>query len=150
MTGAHLHLILNHVPIFFCLFSVGLLIYSWRYTNAEALSGGLFMMIIAGVGAAAAYWTGIFAEKTIKNYPDIDLASIHQHENLARYGLWGMIVLGIICMPLLLFAQRRITSKFLATMPSLIIIAGISEFALLGKVAQIGGKIRHEEIRDAE
>lgn len=147
MNPAHLHLLVNHIPIFLCLIGLALLVYSLGIKSYEVQKVSLGLLVLAGLSAFAGYFSGESAEVVIKNYPNISFSIMEKHENLALYALIGIIFLSLISLASLLFAKYLQSKNKAKLLMSLILLVGLAEAILLAQVAQLGGKIRHEEIR---
>ena len=92
MTGVHLHLLANHVPILGTLFALILLAASFFVAPDVLRRTALVVLIVSAVAGAVAYFTGEPAEDAIRGFPGVQRALIHEHEEMAEVA-W--IVTGI-------------------------------------------------------
>jgi uncharacterized membrane protein len=147
ITAAHLHLALCHVPILAILFGLGWLIYGvWR-GNREIQKGALVMFVAAAVLAVPLYLTGGTATGAVKGLPGFSDRILEQHQEAAGVTLAGCIALGLLALTgLILFRGRPIGPWFSVLLLSVALVAG----GLVVWAANLGGQIRHSEIRPQE
>ena len=80
MNYTHLHLLINHLPVFGTFLGFIILIYG-MYAKSDATKTAAYLVfLIAGVGGAIAYYTGDPAEDTVKHLSGIVKGSVHEHE----------------------------------------------------------------------
>lgn len=144
MNKAHLHLLLNHLPIILPLVAVVLLGIGIVRKLRVLGQAACIVFIVSAIFAFASMQTGEGAEDAIKNLPGVSRKLIHQHEE--RAGTFTLISygLGILSIILLWSYSRR---------PQL--VNGIGVFLLISAIAVLvtgyltgmsGGLIRHPEI----
>ena len=145
MNAAHLHLVLNHAPLFGVLFgALGLAVALLRRSDDMArLSLGL--LLIGGLLAVPAKLTGEEAEEIVEEIGGISHDVIHEHEEAGETatiaaGLLGLVALG----GLLGFRQRAVPRGFLAA----VLLGSLAVGGWVGYTNYLGGQIRHTEIRD--
>ena len=105
--GAHLHLLVNHAPIFGSLFALALLIASY-FTSADVLRRTAFVVLIAtAIAGATADLSGDPAEKTVRGLPGVRREDIDAHSQMGdkAYILGG--VLGVLAVGALVRWRRR-------------------------------------------
>jgi len=106
-TGAHLHLLVNHSPIFGSLFALALLIASY-FTSADIFRRTAFVVLIAtAIGGAAADLSGDAAEEAVKGLPGIKRELIDAHSQMGdkAYILAG--ILGVLALIALVRWRRE-------------------------------------------
>ncbi|WP_179862316.1 DUF2231 domain-containing protein [Longibacter salinarum] len=145
MSGHHLHLALNHIPVLGLLFATGILAYAvWRDQDAAVrISLGLF--VVSGLGAVAAYLTGEEAEEVVENVANIPHSVIEVHEEMGLIALIAGATVGAIAIGVLIWRRSRPVPKS-ARLGVLAI--GLIATGILGYTANLGGQIRHPELRD--
>src|SRR6476620_7836552 len=80
LSGAHLHLLVNHAPIFGTIFAFALLIASY-FTSADVLrKTALVVVVLSAIAGAVADLSGDAAEDAIRGYPGVKRQMIHAHE----------------------------------------------------------------------
>lgn len=149
MNAAHLHLLVNHLPIVgFALGLVLLIATMIRRGDRGMFAASVIVVVIAGGGALAAQFTGEPAEEVVEHLQDVHKASIESHEDL---GLIATILAGITSVysvGLAVVTLRR--NERVPTLPlSFLVVATLVTFTAMAWVGTTGGKIRHSEIRGA-
>jgi hypothetical protein len=145
MNYAQIHLVLNHLPVFGTVFGILLLAYGQLRKIEEVTRIALGVFVLAALVAIPVYLTGEPAEEIVENLPGVAEAIIEQHEDAAFTALILMEITGVLALLNLFFIGRSFGRKFIAvTALSSVIAAGMILWT-----ANLGGKIRHTEIRDS-
>lgn len=143
----HLHLVLNHVPILATVFGLMLLAYAmWRKKiDIEKVALGVF--VFAAVLGIPAYLTGEPAEDAVKSLPGVFESLVERHEGAATIAFSALGVLGLLSVAgLILFRRGRLIPTWFA---SLTLAAAILVSGLMAWTGNVGGQIRHTEIRSS-
>lgn len=144
MSGAHLHLILNHVPVLGAVFGLLLLSYGLLRRSDSVVRASLWTLAVVGVAGLAAYWTGEPAEEVVENMPGISEAILERHEEVAYLATIGAGLVGLIALAVLAVHRARpVAASYSAVM--LLLTAGL--FGAMAWTANLGGQIHHAEIR---
>ncbi len=146
MNPAHWHLILNHLPVIGTLFLVFLLIAGFLQHSGQVQKLSLIFAVIVALTAVAAYLTGDPAEHVVEYLPGVTRSAIHAHSHFADIALTISIGVGVLAL-LGLIAFRRREKPPAAFMVAVLVVALISA-GTMAWTAELGGKIRHTEIRD--
>ena len=144
MSGAHIHLLLNHIPVIgiligFVVFALGV----WRRNDSwTRLALGLFAAV--ALVALATMLTGESAEEAVEKLPGVSESLIGTHEDAANVAAIGAYVLGAISLAALIWLRRRPLPRSLTVivLPVVLLVSG-----LMAYTANLGGQIRHTEIR---
>ena len=145
MNSAHLHLILNHVPVVGSLFGLALLGWGLLRKSEEFKKPSLGFLIIIALLAIPVYLTGEPAEEIVENLPGVDEASIEQHEEAALVAFVGILVVGAASLfGLVLFARGKPVPNWLF---AAVMVLSLTAFVLMARTANLGGLIRHPEMR---
>lgn len=146
MNAAHLHLLVNHLPIFGSMLSLVLFALAlWRRDRGVQLSATV-ISALAAVGAAAALWTGEPAEEVVEGLPGVAEAAIHDHEEAAELAAVLMLGAGALSIGALLLSRRAPAPGMVALgVPAVATLAAVGALTVAGST---GGKIRHPEIAD--
>jgi uncharacterized membrane protein len=146
MNAAHLHLLLNHLPIMGLLFG-GLVLFSGLvFRNIVVRKTGLVSLVIAGLLVLPAFFTGEDAEHLLQDaVPSVEHSVIHEHEEAAELSLW-LTLFAAATAAGTLFVNRNKETDLLNY---LTLLATVIAFATLSNVAKLGGEIRHTEIRES-
>jgi hypothetical protein len=146
MNQAHLHLLVNHVPIVGSLFAAVLLGAGLIKRDASLLRAGLVAVLAAGLLCLPAQLTGGGAAAIAQELPRVSRALIQTHADAAELGFWvleGAATLALLGLLLLKNASPRAA---LVAWAALAMTA--ASFGLLARAGYLGGLIRHTEIRD--
>jgi hypothetical protein len=145
MDWTHLHLALNHVPVLGTPFLLGFLLWSWVRRQALTLRFCLWLFVALAVASIAIKFTGDFAAEKTVVLPDFDNALIDRHEESADQATAGVFFMGIAAAVALLFSRKGRPPPAW----SLGLLSGLAlvTFGLMARTANLGGHIRHPEIR---
>lgn len=145
MNPTHIHLALNHIPLLVPLAGFLLLAYGAWKKNTEAVRFGLIAFVIAALAALPVYFSGEGAEEIVERFPGVSEAIIEEHEEAAAWGLAAVELLGISSLAVLIFMTRKKRTPSKAV--SAILILSVATVTVVARVANLGGQIRHEEVR---
>jgi uncharacterized membrane protein len=147
MNAAHLHLIVNHIPVIGMLIAVVFFVVSLFHGKDILVKASLWMLFFVALSAVPAYLTGDPAHEYLEHTPGIRNDLIHEHEDAAEVAFVSAMILGLMALlGLVGYRQRRRLSRlylFLVLSASLVVLA------LMAGAANQGGKIRHPEVRSA-
>ena len=147
MSGAHLHLILNHIPVLGAVFGLLLLAYGVVRRNDGVVRASFWTLAIVGMAGLAAYLTGEPAEEIVEELPGISEAILERHEEAALLATIGGGIVGLAALAgLLLHRTRSVGNAFSAVM--LVLTLGL--FGAMAWTANLGGQIHHAEIRGGQ
>lgn len=145
MNGAHLHLLVNHVPVLGLFFGLALLAAALWRRSPELTRTSLVVFALTAVAAILVYLTGEPAEDGVEGIAGITEGLIGRHESAALAATIGVGILGGYSL-LGLAGFRR-----LATLPrwftSSALVLALATAGMMGWTANLGGQIRHTEIR---
>jgi hypothetical protein len=145
MNQAHLHLLLNHLPILGALFGLLILAGGFFLKNDTVKRTALGIFALSAVFAIPAYLTGEGAEEVVESLPGVTENLIEAHEEMANIFLWLVGALGLISLVTL---YTDLKSKKVAPMLyTLTFIVAIGAMFVAQRVGTSGGEIRHTEIR---
>lgn len=146
MNAAHLHLLLNHAPIFGVFFALVLLGLA-RYRRSEELTRlGLFTLVVSGLAAAAAMFTGEPAEHAVERLAGISEGALEAHEESAEVAAMVTYAGAALALGALVLRRRVAVAKGLTLAA---VVAALVSFGLMARTANLGGQIRHPEIAGA-
>lgn len=145
MDSAHLHLMLNHFPLFALVIGVPIVLYGAIRNSQAMVNTGLIIFLAAAVVAVPTYLTGEPAEDIVENLPGVSEAFIESHEDAAKLALGFAVVTGIAsAVGLAIWFFKPAIQRYAAT-PALLL--AVVTLGLMGWTANLGGQIRHTEIR---
>jgi hypothetical protein len=146
----HLHLAINHSPLYAELFASVLLIIALLKRNRTLGTAGLVVAIIAALCAGAAFYTGDGGAETIEKSPPIaglDKTLIKEHDDAAGYCLATACITGGLALISLIVGWRR--GERLRWLDILVAAAILFSLSVAGRTAFLGGQIHHPEVRAA-
>lgn len=143
-SGAHLHLLVNHAPIFGALFATALFIVSY-FAAATVLRRTAFVILIAtAIAGVLADKTGEPAEDAIRGYPGVQREMIHDHEEMGEKAYYLAAALGLLSIfALYKWRNRPVPGGFNIVM----LLASAFVSGAMVYTGLLGGRIRHTEIR---
>ena len=145
MDATHFHLILTHFPIVGTFIGIGILVYGQISRDDSIKKVALSVFIIMSLLTIPVFLTGEGAEESVEHLAGVSKSIIEEHEELASIAIWIMGLLGVISLVgLYSIIKKRSYSKLLN---SIILIVSLVTFGLFAKVGNLGGQIRHTEIR---
>lgn len=145
MNPAHLHLLLNHIPVIGVLVGVVLLAAAAATRSGPLVRAGLALFGLLGVAAVVVYLSGERAEEVIEALAGVDEALIEGHEEAALPATIATGAFGALCLlGLWLYRRPRQISRRVAIVA---LMASLLPAALLAWTALLGGRIRHQEAR---
>ena len=144
MTGAHLHLLVNHAPILGSFFALLLLLASFRWAPEVLARTALVVLIATAVASAGANYSGEPAEDEIRGLPGVKREVIHDHEEMGEWGFRVAVIVGIAGIAALARYRHGMLPNGARTGFTL---ATVVLFGLMGYVGLLGGRVRHTEVR---
>jgi uncharacterized membrane protein len=138
MNQTHIHLIINHLPIFGSILGAFVLIHGIWMKNKITLVAAYNVLIISALGAGIAYGTGEGAEETVEHMQGISKNLIEEHAESALISLIALIIVGVVSL-IALFVTVR--SSTLARPFALIaLFLSLVAFGLIIRTGYLGGQ----------
>jgi hypothetical protein len=145
LNPAHIHLLVNHIPVFGTIFAALLIAWGLVRQSEEVLRVGLIAMVIVAILTWGVNLTGDPAIHYIRGIPGIERPRVHEHEEAGDWATWIGSLAGVLALlTLLLMRRRRGTAR---TLSIVTMLAALVAFAAAARAATLGGEIRHPEIR---
>lgn len=145
MNSAHLHLVLNHLPIILPLIGLFIMIGGLVFRSEIVKRTAFLVFILGAILAIPTVLSGGNAEEILEMISDVDEKYIKTHEELAeKFAILCYVMGGISIVGLWLNYYK----KPFATMVCYVTIFVCAITLYYGKyTATTGGEIRHIEIR---
>lgn len=144
MSPTHLHLMINHLPLFGSAIAVVLLAWALLARSRDLTRAALILTLVCGVGAYLSHWSGDEAEEQVEDLPWAQRELIHEHEEAADWALWLLAAAGVASAVGLVRMRKGADARMETMIVLGLVLFG---FAATAKTALDGGKIRHEELR---
>lgn len=145
-TPAHIHLALNHLPVVGVLLATLTLAAAAVARHPATRNLGLALLTFAALSALPAYFSGEGAEEIVEHRPGVSEALIERHEEAAQAALAVTLAAGIVAAAALFSARMR-HERALRTLFAVALLSSAVSTGLMARVANLGGQIRHDEIR---
>jgi len=143
----HVHLAINHSPLYASLFAFGVLLVGMMIRNRSVATSGLVIAIIAALCAIATYTTGDQAKDIIDSSPPIagvEKTMIGPHEDAAGWFITASCVTGVLAIVALFLGRKRERPRWVEFV---VMIALLFCLTVVARTAVLGGRIHHPEVR---
>lgn len=142
--GAHLHLLINHAPIFGSLFAFLLLLASF-FVARNVLRLTAFAVLIATAPIAfIAQRSGEPAEDAIRGFPGVQRKVMHDHEEMGEKAYLISIAVGVLALAGAIYWRKRPVPTSAAIVMTVAAAVATGAMAYTGL---LGGRVRHTEVR---
>ena len=146
MNFAHLHLMLNHLPVVGIPVALAFLLYGLKVKNTSLQRFSYLILIALAAVVIPVYLTGEPAEELVEHLPGVAESLIEAHEEAAEISLVLTLVLGAGALAALVFQRNPRKGSLLGW--GVVVLALFAISSLL-YTANLGGKIRHTELRSS-
>lgn len=146
MNSAHLHLLTTHVPVLGSVFGLGLWLLGWLKRSDELQRTSLQVFLLVAIFVAPTYLSGQPAsEMLLKLMPGMSRNPGDQHSEVAVLAFVASLVLGMVALAgMILFRKgTRLPTWFVLLTTVLALLTSV----MMSWTANLGGRIRHPEIR---
>jgi len=142
MNLAHVHLMLNHIPIVGIPIALAFLVYGIYAKNQPSQRFALLVLFGLAVMVLPVYFTGEPAEEVVEHLPGVAESFIEAHEDAAMFSLVLTLITGAAAFIALWFQRDQKKSRL---MNFGVMGAACLAVASLLYTANLGGKVRHTE-----
>ncbi len=146
----HLHLAINHAPLYTESFAFVLLLIGTLRRNRTLITTALVIAVAAALSALATDFTGNGAADFLKSakppIAGVDLHAIREHDQAAGYVVWTASITGVLA---LVAWWRGRRSEHPRWMLYLVLFAIAFTLSVVLRTSLLGGRIHHEETRVA-
>ena len=144
MSIVHLHLLLNHVPVLGIAFVTLLLLVALFRSSGELARVSLALLALVGAVSVVVFLTGEPAQEALEKLPGFSERIIDRHEEAAEIATIIVGCLGALALGALLVYRRRALPRWVTLFA---LVAAMGATGLMAYTANLGGQIRHTEIR---
>lgn len=144
MSAAHIHLMLNHVPVLGAVFGAVILAVGLARSDESWQRVALWTLLATGIASVVVYLTGEPAEELVEGAAGFSHDALERHEEVALWATWvggatGAAALG---------ALVRYRAKALSRAVSVGVLAlTLALVGVMAWTANSGGKVSHPELR---
>ena len=147
-SAVHVHLAINHSPLYGELFAFCLVLFGLIKKRREFITAAFVVAILAALGAIASDLTGDKAADFVAhaNPPiaGLDKTLIKEHDLAAGFCVISSCVTGFVAIIALFIGRRGTRPRWLEIVIAILIAWSLS---VAGRTALLGGRIHHEEVR---
>jgi uncharacterized membrane protein len=136
---------INHVPVIGMPGAILLLIYAIVRKSEEVKRVTFGIVVLLAVMTIGVYLTGQAAEDMVKKLPGVTEAAIGRHEDIADLSLILIEGLGALALAGLFFMHR--SGSIPKWLVHIVLVLSLITAVIVGYTANLGGEIRHPEIR---
>jgi hypothetical protein len=146
MNPVHIHLLLNHVPVIGTVIGILLLGYALLRRSQDVTRASLGIFVLAALAGGAVFLTGEPAEERVENLAGISMPILERHEEAALIAALLLAAVGVFALVGLIVFRRR-EAGIPRGFATVALILALVPAAAMGYTANLGGQIRHSEIR---
>jgi hypothetical protein len=150
MNLAHVHLLLNHVPIIGTLVTLGLFLVSIVANHDDLKQASLALFSLIALLAIPTYISGSGAQGALKESPDVSMSVIEAHQGAALLAFIFMEITGAASLIGLWRFSLAVKNPWVSgpgrlNLLAVLFLAALTS-GLMAVVGNTGGDIRHSEI----
>lgn len=145
LTPTHIHLLLNHFPTIGFSIAIGLLIGAIVSRSDDLTKASMTVLVTVAILTFPTYLSGNAADLAIRKMPGVSSTLVATHEGAALLSFVLMEMTGAVAW-LALWQMRRAGKISARTLGTVLLLSAIT-MGLVTRAANIGGEIRHSEIR---
>ncbi len=147
MNAAHVHLLVNHVPIVGAILSVPILALALVARSQRGLALAAAVLLTFGaIGTGVALRSGGGAEDLVEKLPGVREADIETHEERAEVAAAFAVVAALASIALALVEHER-SAPAPRGLVALVLAVALGNAGAMAWTGASGGVIRHTEIR---
>jgi hypothetical protein len=148
MNAAHLHLIINHLPIFATWLAVPVAIYGVIATGTpHVLRINAFLLLCAGLATVVAMESGEDAEDMVEALPNVNSLDIHAHSEMAHAAAKVALATSAVSLMAVVvdgFSRGRRRRRW----TFVLLVSAIASGVMMTRTGLSGGQINHPEIKE--
>ena len=147
LNAEHLHLLLNHFPTIGFAVGLGLFLVALFRKSNELKQASLVIFIAMALLSLPTYLSGNAAQFALKGKAELPETMVQAHQDAALLGLVFMELTGLLAW-FELWRHRYVSRAQNWALPAVVVLS-LATFGLMARAANIGGELRHPEIRAA-
>jgi len=146
----HLHLMINHLPVFAPVLAIPLLMIAyWKREEKGAFIGAVLLLVLGAFGAFISTTTGERAGDALTGEPGVSMQAMAIHEDRAEGAavtLYVVALIGVVAAVVRFRSESPASPLWLG----ILFAAALIGSGIVGWASLKGGEIRHPEVRPAE
>jgi uncharacterized membrane protein len=142
---AHIHVMINHIPVMGTIFLVILMVYGLVRKSNEIVRVSFYFTVALSLATVPVYLTGDPAKDQIRNETWFERKRVDAHEEMAEKGFIAVLVTGALAIAAIWMARNGGPVRL--GMAVIVLFGLLVSAGLFGVAALKGGEIRHDEIR---
>ncbi|GAA5020677.1 hypothetical protein GCM10011506_04320 [Marivirga lumbricoides] len=146
MNDAHIHLLVNHVPIVGLLIGILVLLAGMLLKKAEVKITAMAIFIFSALASIVTFYSGEGAEEVLENLAGYSETLMHLHEEDAEAFFMLTLILGSLSFITLIAEIKK--AKFSKYLMILCLLVALTDGVLATFAGNSGGEITHKEIRN--
>ncbi len=145
MTPVHLHLLINHAPVFGTPIACLLLLYALLRGKEDVRHAALGLLVLVALSTPIVFFSGDNSVEAVKKIALVTEATIDAHDEAAE-GAFAMIVaVGVLALAQLILCKFPTMGKLSDRLAWATVALAAVSFIWVGYASYLGGKIRHAE-----
>ena len=144
MDAAHIHLMLNHVPVLGAVFGAILLGVGLLRSDESWQRIALWTLIVTGVAGVVVYLTGEPAEELVEGAAGFSHDAVERHEEIAAWAMYTGGAVGAAALGAVAWFRSKGLPRGLMTG---IFVLNLGLVGVMAWTANSGGKVSHPELR---
>lgn len=145
MNWAHVHLMINHVPVIGSLAVTLLLLWGLARKSRDVIRAGLLALVLVALASLPVVLTGEPAEHEIEDVPAVSEHAIDAHQEFAET---SAVVLGVVGLVALIgLVKWRGETPIPRGYAVLVFLLSLVPLGMMFWTANLGGRIHHPEVR---
>jgi len=148
-SAVHVHLAINHSPLYGEIFAFCLILFGLIRKRREFVTAAFVVCIIAALGAIASDLTGDKAADFVSHakppIAGVDTTLIKEHDEAANFCVISSCITGFLAIVALFIGHRHGARPRWMEVTIAVLIAW--SLSVAGRTALLGGRIHHEEVR---
>ena len=145
MNEAHVHLVVNHLPIVGVLIGFLVLIAGYSIKNRQIKNTSLGIFLFSAVASAAAFYSGEGAADVVEHLSGKSETLMHAHEEYAELFFAMTLILGGASVLTAFFEYMKF--PFASYGFLVVLLLSVTTIVISNYVGTSGGEITHLEIR---
>lgn len=145
MTPVHLHLLLNHAPVFGTAIACLILFYALLRDKKDVRYVALGLLVLVAMVTPIVFFSGDNSVDAVKNITSVTDAAIDAHDDAAEGAFATIVAVGVLALAQLILGKFPTMDKLRDRLAWATVALAAGAFIWVGYASYLGGKIRHAE-----